>query len=74
MAQEIQMGHPKCEINGMTCPLYHRECQFLASSIVGKRNSEVGGTYWSVVTFKVTLLKEKMSIVHPNSEWSKYIH
>jgi hypothetical protein len=55
----IQMEHPKCEINGMACPLYHRGCQFLASSIVGKWNSEVGGTYWCVVTFKVTLQQEK---------------
>jgi hypothetical protein len=28
MAQEIQMGHPKCEKDGMTCPLYHRGVNF----------------------------------------------
>jgi hypothetical protein len=24
MAQEIQMGHRKCEKDGLPCPLYHR--------------------------------------------------
>jgi hypothetical protein len=41
LALKIQMRHHKCEKDYLTCPLFHRGYQFLASSIVGSRNIEV---------------------------------